>query len=89
MSEEASEMAKRSVQFDMNELARLAAESVNAKACISILKCPDGLYNRSFILTMENGKEIIGKVPNTNAGAPHLTTASELATMDFVRTPIV
>ncbi|KAJ5799273.1 uncharacterized protein N7518_001341 [Penicillium psychrosexuale] len=35
---------------------------------------------------MENGAEVVGKVPNPNAGQPNFTTASEVATMDFVRT---
>ncbi|PGH11077.1 hypothetical protein AJ79_05119 [Helicocarpus griseus UAMH5409] len=34
---------------------------------------------------MDNGKEVIGKVPNPNAGIPHYTAASEVATMDFMR----
>lgn len=33
---------------------------------------------------MDTGKEVIGKVPNPNAGIEHYTTASEVATMDFV-----
>ncbi|KAH9868328.1 hypothetical protein J1614_007400 [Plenodomus biglobosus] len=34
---------------------------------------------------MDDGRELIAKLPNPNAGAPHLTTASEVATMDYVR----
>ncbi|KAF9249028.1 hypothetical protein DTO013E5_8541 [Penicillium roqueforti] len=34
---------------------------------------------------MANGAEVVGKVPNPNAGQPHFTTASEVATMEFVR----
>jgi hypothetical protein len=30
-------------------------------------------------------KEVIAKIPNPNAGRPHLTTASEVATMDYIR----
>ena len=35
-------------------------------------------------MVMDDGKEIIAKIPNPNAGRPHLTTASEVATMDYV-----
>ena len=35
-------------------------------------------------ITMDNGREIIAKLPNPNAGRPHFTAASEVATMDFV-----
>lgn len=70
----------------MNQLARIAAEAVGARCCVRVEKCPDGLYNRSFILNMEDGRQVIGKVPNPNAGLAHVTTASEVATMDFVST---
>ena len=33
---------------------------------------------------MNDGKEVIAKVPNPNGGRPPFTTASEVATMDFV-----
>ena len=44
----------------------------------------DGLYSKALLLTMDDGVQVIGKVPNPNAGIPHFTTASEVATMDFV-----
>ncbi|KAJ5474000.1 hypothetical protein N7475_003566 [Penicillium sp. IBT 31633x] len=69
----------------MNELARLAADSVGARECVHIEKFPDGMFNKTFLFTMANGTEVVGKVPNPNAGQPHYTTASEVATMDFVR----
>jgi hypothetical protein len=52
---------------------------------VSIKKYPDGMYNKAMLLTMDNGTQVVAKVPNTNAGKPHFTTASEVATMDFVR----
>jgi hypothetical protein len=36
---------------------------------------------------MDNGKEVVAKIPNPNCGQPHFTTASEVATMQFVSTP--
>jgi len=33
---------------------------------------------------MEAGTQVVAKIPNPNAGQPHLTTASEVATMEFV-----
>lgn len=43
------------------------------------------MYNKAILLTMDNGTQVVAKVPNPNAGKPHFTTASEVATMDFVR----
>ncbi|XRM48499.1 hypothetical protein ABZX51_011417 [Aspergillus tubingensis] len=75
----------REIKFDMNSLARIAAESVGATHCTSIQKYPDGMFNKAFLMSMGNGHEVVAKVPNPNAGIPHLTTASEVATMDFAR----
>ncbi|DAA73868.1 TPA_exp: Uncharacterized protein A8136_3854 [Trichophyton benhamiae CBS 112371] len=69
----------------MNELAAIAVKATGATKCIDVEKCPDGLYNKAFLLTMDNGKEVIGKIPNPNAGPAHLTIASEVATMEFAR----
>lgn len=77
-------MAQRHVKFDMNELCSAAATAVGSTYCSNVEKCADGMYNKAFILTMEDGKQVIAKVPNPNAGRPYFTTASEVATMDFV-----
>ena len=42
------------------------------------------MYNKAMLLTMEDGAQVIAKIPNPNAGTPHFTTASEVATMEFV-----
>lgn len=87
--DEADQVARRYVKFNMNELARIAAQSIGAKFCIDIQKCPDGMYNKCYVLTMDDGKEVIAKVPNPNAGRPHFATASEVATMDFVSSYLI
>lgn len=84
VANEEHEMAQRYVRFNVHELGRLAAEAVGSKSCVNISKYPDGMYNKAFLLTMDNGAQAVAKVPNHNAGIPHLTTASEVATMDFV-----
>lgn len=85
MRNEEYEMGMRHVPFDMNELAKLAAQSVGAVKCVHVEKLGEGLYNKPFLFTMEDGSQVVGKVPNLSAGLPHFTTASEVATMDFVR----
>ncbi|GKZ66423.1 phosphotransferase enzyme [Aspergillus niger] len=47
-------------------------------------KIREGSYNKSFKLIMDNGKTVIARIPNPNAGPTNLTTASEVATMDLV-----
>ncbi|EEH35874.2 phosphotransferase enzyme family protein [Paracoccidioides lutzii Pb01] len=79
------EMAQRYIHFDVEELARVGAAAVGAQSCLKVEKYPDGMYNKAFLLTMDNGMQAVAKIPNPNAGLPHLTTASEVATMEFVR----
>ncbi|RAK96935.1 phosphotransferase enzyme family protein [Aspergillus ibericus CBS 121593] len=82
--DEATQLRKRYQPFNVNELKKTAARSVNAKSCTKIAKLPEGAYNKTFLLTMDNGVEIITKIPN-----PYLpqkfATASEVATLDFLR----
>ncbi len=77
---EGFELSQRYVHFNVQELARIAAEAVGSASCGSMEKHPDGLYNKALLLTMEAGTQVVAKIPNPNAGQPHLTTASELAT---------
>ena len=81
---EKHEMSQRYVRFNVHELARVAAEAVGSRSCIGIEKYPDGMYNKALLLTMEDGAQVVAKIPNPNAGRPHDTTASEVATMEFV-----
>lgn len=51
---------------------------------LKILKLTEGLHNKAFLLTMDNGMEVVAKLPNPNAGPATYTTASEVATRDMV-----
>ena len=82
---EKHELSQRYVRFNVQELARIAAEAVGSKSWVGVEKYPDGMYNKALLLTMEDGAQVVAKIPNPNAGRPHVTTASEVATMDFVR----
>jgi len=83
--DEPAQLSPRYVSFNMAELAKIAAQSIGALSCVEIKKVPEGNFNKTFLLIMSDGKEVIAKVPNPNAGRAHFTTASEVATMDFVR----
>jgi hypothetical protein len=47
---------------------------------------PEGNFNKVLLLSIDDGKEVVAKIPNPNAGLPDRVTSSEVATMDFVRT---
>jgi predicted Ser/Thr protein kinase len=53
---------------------------------MSLRKIGEGNYNKAFRLEMEDGQKVIARISHANAGPKALTTASEVATMDFART---
>ncbi|QKX62238.1 uncharacterized protein TRUGW13939_09397 [Talaromyces rugulosus] len=53
--DEAENLRKREIRFDLNRLASVAADSVGAAQCISIKKFPDGMFNKSFLMSMDDG----------------------------------
>lgn len=51
---------------------------------IEVLKCKEGMNNRAYLITMDDGSVVFAKLPNSNAGPAFYTTASEVATRTFV-----
>ena len=41
--------------------------------------------NRVFLVTFQNGQQVIVRIPTPISGPSHFSTASEVATMDFLR----
>lgn len=78
-------MAERRVTFSIPELKKAAASATGATECVQIIKLPEGLFNRAFLLVMDNGSEVIARIPTPVAGPAHYVTASEVATMEFMR----
>ncbi|CAD0040865.1 unnamed protein product, partial [Aureobasidium pullulans] len=83
LCDEKLELKRRHRTFNVYELMRIAAQAVGATHCNHIEKLPDGTCHRILLLSMDNGKQVVAKIPNPNAGRPHFTTASEVATMKF------
>ena len=82
---EQRQLAARRIQFSVSALKSVAAESVGALECTKMIKLPEERYHRLFLLSFDNGSEVIARLPTSLAGPAHLTTASEVATMEFVR----
>ena len=77
-------MSRRRVRCNLDRLGHIAASAIGSRCCTTIEKYPDGQYSKAFLMTMEDGKQLVAKVPNPNAGRTHFMTASEVATMQFV-----
>lgn len=53
--------------------------------CSHIEKIAEGGFNKVFLLRSESGREVIARIPTPIAGPPRYTTASEAATLNFLR----
>jgi hypothetical protein len=82
---ERKRLQERFVKFDVLGLQKAAATAVGANSVVSMSKLPEGSFNKAFLLKLDNGKEVIARIPNPNAGPAGLVTASEVATMEFAR----
>jgi hypothetical protein len=49
-------------------------------------KIGEGNFNKVFKLAMHDGSAVMARIPHPNAGPAFYTTASEVATTDFVIT---
>lgn len=83
--DEEQQLRDRYRVFDVPALQHIAAESVGSSDCVSMMKLAEGGFNKVFRLVMNDGKIVIARIPNPNAGPSFYTTASEVATMEFVR----
>lgn len=85
--DEEQQLRDRYRAFDVTELQILAAKAVDSDNCVSMTKLAEGGYNKVFRLLMNDEKTVLARIPNLNAGPPFYTTASEVATMEFVSLP--
>lgn len=85
MWNEPQQLKRRHVKFNLKGLVKIVERAAGERAiCTNITKLPEGNFNKAFLVNMEDGRELIVKVPNPNSGRRHYTTASEVATMDYV-----
>lgn len=78
-------LAERYVEFDIEALKKVAAQSVSRERVAHTRKLAEGGFNRVLLLKMNDGLEVIVKLPYSIAVPKHLTTESEVATLDFLR----
>ncbi|KAJ5491661.1 kinase-like domain-containing protein [Penicillium diatomitis] len=83
--DETDRLNERYVKFRPTELQRIAGEVMQQDHCPDITKLAEGGFNKVFILRAKHGREVIARIPTPIAGPAHYTTASEVATMGFLR----
>ncbi|KAI5825204.1 hypothetical protein K523DRAFT_420203 [Schizophyllum commune Tattone D] len=82
------QLAARYVRFNVEALLDLAVRAANARRCTSVEKVYDGTLNRVLGLKFDNNVEYIVKIPFPVTGPKYLCTASEVATLDYLRTEL-
>jgi aminoglycoside phosphotransferase (APT) family kinase protein len=80
-------LQERHVEFNVEALHRAAEAAVGNKhgKVISMKKLAEGGFNRVFILELQDGFELIAKIPYHTARPEYFATASEAATLAFLR----
>lgn len=68
--DEARQLSERYIKFNIDELARIAADACGGSQWIKVGKFADGMYNKSLLFSMDDGAQVVGKVPNPNAEDP-------------------
>ena len=79
------QLRQRYKKFSVPALKDVAAKAVSASSCQTITKLSEGSSNKVFLLTMDTGKQVVARIPHPQAGSAHYTTASEVATMHYLR----
>lgn len=70
----------RQLDFNFSGLSQIALDAIkDATRIISYEK--EGGYNRVFNFKLDNGDQVVTKIPTLVAGAPWLTVNSEVATV--------
>ncbi|KAF9493683.1 hypothetical protein BDN71DRAFT_1067027 [Pleurotus eryngii] len=78
---------ERKVTFDVDGLCRLAAESVNKSLTdvVRLSKLAEGGFNRSFVITLRGGRQMVARVPYPVTVPDYYAVASEVATIEYLR----
>ena len=79
--------AERRLVFDVEGLRRLAAQSVDRSPAdvVNLSKLAEGGFNRSFLITLRDGFQMVARIPYPATVPKYYAVASEVATMDFLR----
>ncbi|XP_006462390.1 hypothetical protein AGABI2DRAFT_186311 [Agaricus bisporus var. bisporus H97] len=81
---ERSQREARRTPFNVEAFCRTACAATGATAVTQISKISESI-NRVLLVKFENGSEAIARFPTRLGGTPHHSTASEVATMEFLR----
>jgi hypothetical protein len=73
---------RRYLKFNVRKLCDVAAALNNPSPVVQVVKMEGG-FSKALLLKREDGREYLAKLPCPNAGPCHVTTASEVAVLQF------
>jgi aminoglycoside phosphotransferase (APT) family kinase protein len=78
---------ERRCVFNIDGLRELAAQSVNRSSddIVDLTKLAEGGFNRTFLITMHGGFQMVARIPYPATIPKYFAIASEVATMDLLR----
>lgn len=79
--------AERRRVFNVDGLCRLAAQSVDRSPddVVDLTKLAEGGFNRTFLITMRGGFQMVARIPYPATVPKYFAIASEVATMALLR----
>lgn len=77
------ELAKRHATFDIDALCQMVSALPAVGAPIVKINKKEGGYNKALLMTAENGRTVIAKIPCPNIVPREYGTASEVAVLQF------
>lgn len=77
------ELAKRFSPFDLDGLCKIVSSVPSVASPIRRVEKKEGGYNKALLMTAENGRTVIAKVPCRNIVPRQYGTASEVAVLRF------
>lgn len=81
---EEEQLRKRYSPFNVSGLEKVVAQAAGVTSCKLLGKGDEGNYNKAMACKLPDGSVVVACIPTPHAGAPFLTTASEVATIEFV-----
>ncbi|KAG8683165.1 Phosphotransferase enzyme [Ceratobasidium sp. 394] len=84
--DEPARLAERYQPFDIEALKTTTATAGQATSVVNMSKFGvAGSYSKTFLMTLNTGRELIAHIPNPLYGPTHPILASEVATMEYAR----
>ncbi|RAK95656.1 uncharacterized protein BO80DRAFT_368228, partial [Aspergillus ibericus CBS 121593] len=80
---EKAEMSKRYAKFDLTALCDTVSALPQICSPIATIDKMEGGFNKALLMTAQNGKQIIAKIPFPSLVPQQYTTASEVAVLKY------